>query len=175
MQWDQKFGWAGVISIAIFVAGYFVRWAIDWAAEERQKRKFFIALFTEIKLNTEALREDASIMPKPVDMNPFLRADPKNRPHMVSLYITDIYKSNLQMLPLLPDVLIKRLISFYGDLDFINAVVKSFDNTSFEIISQAGREQAYLALCEELDAAADRGNALLDQIKLQLKIPELTS
>ena len=173
MTWDPKIGWAAIISVAIFVAGYFLRWGLDELDARRKKRKFYIALFTEVKLNADALRQDAKSMPLPADMNVFLAKDMANRPFIVSMYIIDIYKSNLQMLTLLPDVIIKRLISFYGDIEFINALVKSFENKSFEVVSQGGREQAYLALCNELGRAADSGDALLEQIKLTLNVSNL--
>ena len=51
MDWDPKIGWANLIAVTLFVAGYFVRWAIEAHERRKQRRNFFVALFTEIGLN----------------------------------------------------------------------------------------------------------------------------
>lgn len=172
LEFDNKINLGTVIPLVLFVAGYFVKWGLDAAAKYRLRRRFYIAIFTEIKLNTAQLEKDTLALPPVTIVNKIL-AKARYRPHMISYNSSDIYKSNLVLLPQLSDVLVKSLISFYNNLEIITIIAKSIENKSFETISVEGRQRCFELFRTQLTNTAKEGGELMDKLKLELKISDV--
>src|ERR1700732_3436126 len=174
LEFDNKINLGTLIPLALFVAGYFVKWWLAAAAEHRQRRRFYAAIYTEVQLNTMKLERDASSVPPIQVGNALLAKKATYRPHVLSFISSDIYKSNLAMLPELPEILVKSLISFYGNLETILVITKSFENKSFETISVASRQFILALFVNHLKETAKEGSDLIKKLKDALKISDVT-
>lgn len=161
MTWDTKLGWAQIVAISIFVLGYFVKWGIDVWEKRRDRKRFYEALTTEIRLNVTGLEQTITKFPPQETFVQFLSQGSEKRPHFISDYISTIFESNTSQLNSIPPLITKSIIEFYADLEFITKTVASFDKKSFETISQAGRERAVEQLRTKLALAAVKGRSLL--------------
>ena len=173
IDWVPRLGWGPTVTLALFVCGYFIRWGLDAWEKRGQRRKYFISIFTEIKLNVIALDEAIKVLPPQAAIAAFLAKNNTNRPHMISNYISKIYESHSSQLTELPDTITRNIIEFYGMLDFIDEFVKSFERKSFETISADGREKSVEALRAQFKATLAKGQALADLLKRELKVPDL--
>src|SRR4051795_2284644 len=131
MDGDSKFGWANLIALCLFVAGYFVKWCLDAWEQRRRRLNFYRAIATEIRLNVDALDRAVSSLPPTSTFRAFVGADPENRPHIISTYMCSIYQSNTGELNQLPQIVTRNIIEFYGMLEFLGEYVRSFDRRSF--------------------------------------------
>jgi hypothetical protein len=148
---------------------------LDVRSKWLERKTFYIALYTEIKLNTDEIRNRVAGFPSQDEFNTFLAKGPNYRPFIVCNYISGIYDSNLPLLQKLPDILIRKIIAFYGALEFIVVLSQSFELKSFETISQKGREVAVARFLEATKAAAQDGANLLDHVRRELRIPDVNA
>lgn len=173
MTYDWTINVGNLIAIETFLAAYLVRWISAGLEQRRARRKFFVALYTEIKLNVESLDEAVAALPSTSAIGTFLATSSAARPHMVFSYMAEIYRSNLVLLPSLPDVLIRNIIQFYSNLELIDALVASFENGSYQVISGPGRVEMFERLRHEFQSSRQHGRAMMDSLKRELEIPDL--
>ena len=180
---------AVLVPILTFVVGYVVN---EWKKrrdERIARRKYLLALCTEIELNTDSLDLAIRSIPTTGAFRQFLQsgpgqaaaagADPTRahqaamdpvcyRPHLINNYLNLVFKQNIGVLADMPDRLIRSIIDFYGKLDWIDIIVDSIEKQSFASISVGGREAIVERLRIAVHEARQQGVEILGAIRLIL-------
>ena len=164
------FEWAQVVALSTFVLGYFVKWAIDAHEKRNNRRRFYRALVTEIRLNLQGLEETVPTLLSLDTINDFLAKDVKNRPHLISQYISIIFDGSNENLRTIPSIVTRNIIEFYDLLGRIDKTVDSFERKSFETISLGGKQASVQLLRKTLQDALQKGKALTDLISRELGV-----
>ncbi|SIQ92643.1 hypothetical protein SAMN05880590_10915 [Rhizobium sp. RU35A] len=164
-HFDNVVNIAAIIALVTFFLKYVIDGYIGRRRNIRERRKMILALYTEVKLNVDNLREDGGQIDFH-DIAGFLAASPQNAPHIVVFYYSDIYKSKFNTLSDLPDVLIKNIVQFYGELEYIGLLAASLTKPSFQVVSQRAREATIMELQKALAEALSGGTKLLGAFDL---------
>lgn len=157
------------VPFLIFALGYTMT-VLQRRRDRRNSRDgYFRALKTEVDLNVDGLEEAIRDFPDMSVISAFLLQNPGNRPHLMSFYTNDVYKSNLDQLNFFQPSMISVIVDFYQELDFVGRLVTSIQNPSFITISQAGKERVFSELQEGLNLAIEKGEGV--KRKLALLVP----
>jgi hypothetical protein len=182
---EYLFNTAVLVPILTFVVGYV---ANEWRKrrdERIARRKYLLALCTEIELNTDSLEIAIRSIPTTGAFRQFLQSGPQAaagdparpqppiepvcyRPHLINNYLNHVFKQNIGVLADMPDRLIRSIIDFYGKLDWIDIIVDSIEKQSFESISVPGREAIVERLRIAVHEARQQGVEILGAIRLIL-------
>jgi hypothetical protein len=190
IRFDLVLNAAVIVSVATFVLGYFITEANKRREQRTVRRKYLLALCTEIQLNTEWLEKSIRNLPKTQDFRAFLQSGPANadpavqtnaahvtagaiamicyRPHLINNYLDHIFRQHVSVLADMPDHLIKSIINFYDKLDWIDLTVESVEKQSFASISIVGREAIVESLRINMHEALAHGTEVLSTIRLLL-------
>jgi hypothetical protein len=186
-MYEYLFNTAVLVPILTFVVGYVVN---EWRKrrdERTARRKYLLALCTEIELNTGSLDMAIRGIPNTASFRQFLQSGPQKptpaadpaqsqqpvepacyRPHLINNYMNLVFKQNIGVLADMPDSLIRSIIDFYGKLDWIDIIVESIEKQSFESISVPGREAIVERLRIAVHEARQQGVEILGAIRLIL-------
>jgi hypothetical protein len=184
---------AVLVPILTFVVGYVVN---EWKKRRDgriARRKYLLALCTEIELNTDSLDLAIRSIPTTSAFRQFLQSGPTQsgaaqtglpqagaaqnqaamdpvcfRPHLINNYLNHVFKQNIGVLADMPDRLIRSIIDFYGKLDWIDIIVDSIEKQSFASISVPGREAIVERLRIAVHEARQQGVEILGAIRLIL-------
>jgi hypothetical protein len=187
-MYEYLFNTAVLVPILTFVVGYVVN---EWRKrhdERIARRKYLLALCTEIELNTDSLDLAIRSIPTTNAFRQFLQSGPSKaaaagdparpqqppiepdcyRPHLINNYLNLVFKQNIGVLADMPDRLIRSIIDFYGKLDWIDIIVDSIEKQSFASISVHGREAIVERLRIAVHEARQQGVEILGAIRLIL-------
>jgi hypothetical protein len=174
---------AVLLPLLTFAVGYVVNEYKKRRDERIARRKYLVALCTEIELNTDSLEKSIREMPTTQAFRAFLQSGPTSttpdrhtatiatvcyRPHLINNYLDHVFRQHVGVLSDLPDRLIKSIISYYGKLDWINLTVASIEKRSFASISFEGRVSTIEALRISMHETRQHGAEILSSIKLLL-------
>jgi hypothetical protein len=157
-----------LLTVVLFFAGYFITSWIERRKRRVARRSFIKALAEEIKLNVKSLEKATTGFPSGHDINVFMALDPNNRPYVTFSYFSVIYSSHTEILQDLPDIMIRNIVEFYGNLANVAIDVAAIDKDSFSRISQRGREECLSDIMTELQVVLQLGRSISDAIDLQL-------
>jgi hypothetical protein len=171
-----------LVTISLFFLGYLITEAVKRRDQRALRRKYLLALCTEIDLNTEWLDKSIRNMPPTSAIRTFLEAGPANmtsreeqlaracfRPHLINNYLDQVFKQHTSVLADMPDDLIRSIIKFYDKLDWIDLTVKSIENQSFASISVTGREAILESVRLNMHEALAHGTEVRSTIRLLLE------
>ncbi len=174
---------AVIISVLTFFLGYVITEALKRRDQRALRRKYLLALSTEIDLNTEWLDKSIRGMPATSALREFLQAGPPSpepsrtdhlthkcfRPHLINNYLDQVFKQHTSVLADMPDDLIRSIIKFYDKLDWIDLTVESIEKQSFASISVVGRESILESLRLNMHEALAHGTEVRSTIRLLLE------
>ena len=189
-MYDYLVNTAVLVPILTFAVGYVVN---EWKKRRDDRiarRKYLLALCTEIELNTDSLDLAIRSIPTTNAFRQFLQSGPGQaaavvggdparpqqavmdpvcyRPHLINMYLNHVFKQNIGVLADMPDRLIRSIIDFYGKLDWIDIIVDSIEKQSFASISVGGREAIVERLRIAVHEARQQGVEILGAIRLIL-------
>jgi hypothetical protein len=171
-----------MVSLLTFVLGYIITEVLKRRDQRALRRKYLLALSTEIDLNTEWLEKSIRDMPSAAVIRAFLQSGPPgagtampdqpsqkcHRPHLINNYLDQVFKQHTSVLADMPDDLVRSIIKFYDKLDWIDLTVESIEKQSFASISTNGRESILEALRLHMHEALAHGTEVRSTIRLLL-------
>lgn len=172
MSFDPKVDLGLIVSVVIFIAGYVLTQWLKRIDQNHNRRKLLLALHIEIEKNVGLLRDAIAAYPGHHELSRFMKDHGGRPPHFIFSYVGDIYRTNLDLLTAMEPAVIRTTISFYGNLEYIRAIIESVRLESFTIISDQGRENCLTVLKETLERSEEKGNNLLSALSLLL--PEMS-
>lgn len=170
-----------LVTISLFLLGYVITEALKRRDQRALRRKYLLALSTEIDLNAEWLERSIRDMPSTSEFRAFLTSGPAGssqgnqiahacfRPHLINNYLDQVFKQHTAVLADMPDDLIRSIIRFYDKLDWIDLTVKSIEQQSFASISLNGRESILESIRLNMHEALAHGTEVRSTIRLLLE------
>ena len=157
-----------IVTILIFVIGYFVNAQIDRnkstrdrnndLAKQKQTRfRYLAALREEVAINLDSLQKSIDAFPGADQVRTFVTANRLNRPVITFNYYSLVLKTKTEILQELPDTLLRSLIEFYGKLEEIGLDAAAIAGPAYPTISDDGRVSLVIELLRQQQVAFTQG------------------
>lgn len=170
---DRTINVSTIITILIFILGYVINKYFEKKSKLSNRKDYLVALLQEINLNIDTLKKAEQELPSVKDLDDFLEKDLPgrvNRPIMTLSYSSFIFKSKIDIIHGLDDIVIKSITQFYGKLDSIAVDIGTIEYKAYETISPEGRSSIFAAIRIDLHACLVHGEAARDGIALYLRL-----